>query len=470
MMNKRIPAAVLCAALALSTTACGSQANSANPGKTTHITIWTYYNGAQLDSFNQAVDTFNRTLGVEKGIVAETSSQGSVNDLETNVMNAAEGKVGAEELPNLFCAYADTAYALDQMGLAVDLAPYLSQEEWDTYIDGYLAEGDFDGSGSLKIFPTAKSTEVLMLNDTDWQPFAEATGADYSDLATIEGVVTLAQQYYEWSGGKALFGRDAMANYMLIGAKELGDTVFDVQNGRMTLDFDKDTMHTLWDNYYVPFVKGYFAAAGKFRSDDIKTGTLLCYVGSSSSASFFPSQVSTSDTESHPISLKVLPSPHFAGHDKVSVQQGAGMVVTKADDAEIEASVEFLKWFTSPENNLTFSVNSGYLPVTYEASTLSAVENSNLEVSDSMKELLTVAFDTVTNNELYTPRAFAKGQEARAEINVCMSDQAAADRAEVESRMEQGQTLEEACAEFLTEEHFDEWYQSAQNALKAYEN
>ena len=81
-----------------------------------------------------------------------------------------------------------------------------------------------------------------------------------------------------------------MANYLLIGAKELGCTIFDVQNGKMTLDFDKNVIRKLWDNYYVPFVKGWFAAIGRFRSDDIKVGNVLAYVGSTSSATFFPAQ------------------------------------------------------------------------------------------------------------------------------------------------------------------------------------
>ena len=52
-----------------------------------------------------------------------------------------------------------------------------------------------------------------------------------------------------------------------------------------------------------------------------------------------------SDTESHAIELKVLPKPHFEGGKKVAVQQGAGMAVAKTTDAEVEASVVFLKWF-----------------------------------------------------------------------------------------------------------------------------
>lgn len=45
----------------------------------------------------------------------------------------------------------------------------------------------------------AKSTELLYLNATDWAPFAAATGVTYDDLATLEGVVEVARQYYDWT-------------------------------------------------------------------------------------------------------------------------------------------------------------------------------------------------------------------------------------------------------------------------------
>ena len=132
------------------------------------ITVWTYYNGDQLDSFNKLVDQFNSTVGKEKGFQVESSSQGTVNDLEQNVMDAAEGKVGASDMPNIFAAYADTAYELDQKGLVVDIGKYLTDDEKKLYIESFLDEGDFFDDGSIKIFPTAKSTEVMFLNDTDW--------------------------------------------------------------------------------------------------------------------------------------------------------------------------------------------------------------------------------------------------------------------------------------------------------------
>lgn len=448
---------LLCAAVALGGTACGQ---SKLP---TTITIWTYYNGDQLECFNQLVEQFNSTVGKEKNIWVESSSQGSVNDLETSVLAAAEGKVGAEKLPNIVSSYADTAFTLDQMGLAVDLSPYLTEKEKSAYIAGFLEEGDLMNNGELKVFPIAKSTELLYLNVTDFVPFAEATGVTYADLSTVEGLNEAAHKYYDWTDaqtaapndGKALYGRDALTNYLLCGAQELGTTIFDAENGVMTLHFDKPTLRRLWDNYYVPYLKGWCSASGKFRSDDIKIGSLLAYVGSSSSASFFPTQVLTSDTESHRIEMAALPCPSFAGCEPVAVQQGAGMVVIPGTEDEISACVAFLKWFTQPENNLQFSVQSGYMPVTYAANSISALENSGLTVSERIHKVLSLSIDAIDRSKLYTTHAFPAALSARNTLQYALEDRVTADRATVLERLAAGQTSEEAEAEFLTDAYFD---------------
>ena len=475
---RRLAAFAAAAALVLGLVGCGG-AQSTAQGNTepVNLSVWTYYNGDQLESFNKLVDTFNDTVGKEKNITVESYSQGSVNDLETQVMAAAQGKVGASAMPNIFMAYADTAYAMDQMGELADLAPYFTDEERAAYVDSYLTEGDFDDSGSIKIFPVAKSTELLFLNDTDWKPFAAATGAQYSDLETVEGLVKTAEAYYNWTDaqtdmpndGKALFGRDAVANYMLVGAKELGDTIFDVKDGKMTMGLSEDAARKLWDNYYVPYIKGWAAASGRFRSDDIKIGSILAYIGSNSSATYFPTQVMLSDTESHDIELKVLPTPHFEGGKKVAVQQGAGMAVAKTTDAEVEASVVFLKWFTQPENNIAFAVGSGYLPVTHAANDMDAIHSSGLALTGNMENVLTEAVEAVNTNEMYTTKAFEGGTDARSKLGYSMIDLATADRATVEERLAAGESAEEAEAGFLTDEYFEAWYQSLCDALSQYE-
>ena len=452
------------------------KASVLDPADPVQVELWTYYNGTQQQAFEDLVKEFNAGRGKDTGVVVTSSSQGGVNDLAAAVTDSAQELVGSEAMPDAFLSYSDTASVIDGLGRVADLSAYLTDGELAQYVDSFIEEGDINGDGSLKVFPVGKSTETLQVNLTDWQKFADATGSTLEELSTIEGVTTVAQRYYEWTDaqtpepddGKALFGRDAMANYMLVGARQLGDTLFEVQDGKMTLNFDKDVARKLWDNYYVPFVKGWFAAIGRFRSDDIKVGNVLAYVGSNSSATFFPTQVMVNDTESYDIDMTVLPSPKFAGGEDVAVQQGAGMVVTAGTEEEINASVEFLKWFTQPENNISFSVDSGYLPVTTAANDMEAIKTSGLELSPKMESILSNAVQSVKNNTLYTPSAFAGGNKARKVLEYSLSDLASADRATVQERVAAGQPATDAEAEFLTDEYFDAWYGGICTALEEY--
>ncbi len=43
---------------------------------------------------------------------------------------------------------------------------------------------------------------------------------------------------------------------------------------------------------------------------------------------------------------------------------GGGCGLGTGTEAEINGAVTFLKWFTEPQNNIAFAVESGYLPVT----------------------------------------------------------------------------------------------------------
>lgn len=441
------------------------------------VTVWTYYNGDQLDAFNDLTEKFNDTVGKKDGITVETKSLGTAEDLEQNVLAAVNGEVGASEVPNIFSAYSDTAYTMDQKDMLVDLSDYLTDKEKDEYVEEYLKEGDFSDDGSIKIFPVAKSTELLFLNDTDWQKFAEETGAQYEDLQTIEGLVETAGKYYNWTDsqtpetddGKALFGRDAMANYLLVGAKELGCDIFEVKDGKMTLNFDEDVIRKLWDNYYVPYVKGYFSASGRFRSDDVKTGNVLGYVGATSSATFFPTEVSDDSGDAHEIKLKVLPCPKFKDGDDYAVQQGAGMVVTKSSEDEVKASIKFLKWFTQSENNIEFSVGSGYLPVTNDANSIDKIKSVDSDISSSMEEILTKSVAEINDNNLYYMHAFENGNDARTALQEAFGDTAQQDRNTVDERIAQGESAEEAEAEFLSDEYFEQWYQNVLSKLQAYE-
>lgn len=469
----------IAAALALALTGCGnSDKGILDPNDPVSLTVWHYYNGSQQAAFDALIKEFNETSGKEKGIYVQGYSQGGVADLESAVRDSISGKVGAEEMPDIFSSYADTAYEVEQAGALVNLSQYLTREELDAYVHSYIEEGDILGDGTLRIFPTAKSTECLMLNKTDWDVFAQATGASLEELSTLEGVVATAQSYYEWTDsltpevpedGKAFYGRDAMANYFIIGMRQLGTEIFSVENGKVTLNVPRENVRRLWDNYYVPFVKGYFGAYGAFRSDDVKTGDLIAYTGSTTSAMYFPNQVELDDG-SYPIDYVVMHVPVFEDGEKYAVQQGAGMVVCKSDERHEYAAVEFLKWFTEAENSLQFDCVSGYLPVKKDAGTTArldqVISGYGLEVSDKTYDCMSMVFDDMKDFTLYTNKSFENGSGARRVLEYSLADRAAEDRAKVEAALKQGMSLEEACAPYVTEQTFEKWYSSFCRALE----
>ena len=84
---------------------CGKEKAHVNPSNPVSLTVWHYYNGPQMAAFDALVEEFNNTVGKEKSIYVTGYSKGSVNDLETAINDALDGKVGAEPMPDMFSSY-----------------------------------------------------------------------------------------------------------------------------------------------------------------------------------------------------------------------------------------------------------------------------------------------------------------------------------------------------------------------------
>lgn len=363
------------------------------------------------------------------------------------------------------------------MGLVVDLAPYLDEKEREKYIEAYLEEGDFDGDDSIKIFPTAKCTELMFLNDTDWQKFAQAAGADYSDLSTVEGVVRTAEKYYDWTDAQTDAPDDgrrcsAATRWRTISSqarRSWAPRSSAQRTGRMTLNFDRDAVRRLWDNYYVPFIKGYFSASGRFRSDEIKSGGLLAYVGLERERDL-PADAGHPGRRPelrHHDACAALPDVRGlrAGGGAAGRRHGRDSRHRRADRGF--GRVPQMDHRAGKQHQLFGRL--GYLPVTHAACDMDAIEQSGLPLSGSMKEILSTAIDTVNSCELYTMPAFTGAKDARSILESCMSDRASADRRTVEERLAAGQSAADAEAEFLTDGCFENWYNETLEKLRSCE-
>lgn len=456
-----------------SCTGCSrSKASLLNPKKPVTITIWHYYNSEQKLGFDQAVSEFNETTGRERGIIVEAFSKDSISGLQTSLLASANKDPGAEDFPDIFAAYSDIAYDFDQLGLIVDLEEYFSEKELDLYLPAYIESGRLGADNAIKLLPIAKSTEILYLNQTEWDKFAAATNVSLDDLSTWEGLSKTAGLYYEYSGGKAFFGRDSLGNYLMAGSAQLGHPIIPDSSGEARVVLDEPTLRTLWDNYYVPFVKGYYAAESNFRSGDIKTGTVAAAIMSTSGASYFPTEVTINDSETYTIESLVLPVPNFAGFDSYAVQQGAGMAISKSSPEKEYASSVFLKWFTEPERNMDFSISSGYLPVeknTYEPEFFeNFMANQETAISPVIIETLNIAREQMTTRTLYSQKAFNGSNQIRDYLADSLNEIAAADRKSVLQLIEQGSSYEDAISGYISHGHFKEWYEKIRAAVETY--
>ncbi|MDD3221774.1 MAG: extracellular solute-binding protein [Clostridia bacterium] len=451
---------------------CGKKSTEygLDPKNPITLQVLTYYNGAPQIALNELVTEFNNTVGAEKGIFVEAATSGGLNEL-TEALNKEAAKTKEEmALPDIFCCYGDVGYDLKKLGALADLSPYVTDEELAEYVPAYIEEGRLGTEDGFYVFPTAKSTEIMSLNKTDWDKFAEATGASLESLLTWEGLTETAEAYYEWSGGRAFFGRDAVSNYMLVGLHQLGADAVSVVGDKAVVNIDEAAMKRLWDNYYIPYISGYFSSVGRFRSDDMKTGTILALVGSSSGSAYLPSKVTVGDAEPYPIEVINLPVPNFSGENPMVIQQGAGMAVADSTETKEYAATIFLKWLTDEENNCKFAVASSYMPVKTEAVTAEKIETAakanDMEWNEVIKSSMNVFMNDYSTYELFWVRPFDGASGYRSILENKMVNQSTQDRQKVVDLMSAGKDLQTAVAEINTEENFKNWCRELKEELE----
>ena len=112
--------------------------------------------------------------------------------------------------------------------------------------------------------------------------------------------------------------------------------------------------------------------------------------------SFYGDEITYPDNTKEKVEYIVLPYPTFEGGEKIAIQRGSGLVVAKSTPEKEAAATLFLKWFTSPEQNMRFVSSTGYLPVTDQAFTNymehEISENSNPNIRNLLRTATTVSY------------------------------------------------------------------------------
>ena len=389
-MNKRKMAAffsaVMCAGLL---SGCGAGKAKLDANHPLTVTLWHNYGGQMQQTMDELIDDFNMTVGREKGVIVSVTSVSAMKEQEERLKMIAEGNPGAEDMPDIVTAYPHTAMLLSENGLLASFDEQFSKDELQAFVPQFLEEGRLP-DGRLYVFPIAKSSEVLFVNQTLFDRFSEATGVTMDSLSTFEGIAEASEQYYEWTDaltpgtpddGKTFFTADSWFNIAQAGMAQMGGTF---------IEPDRLLTHSppyarIWEFALTPALSGRYAVTDGYSSDLSKTGDIVCSTGSTAGVLFYGDSITYPDNTSEKVAFTILPYPVFAGGEKVAIQRGAGMVVASATPEKEYAAALFLKWFTAPKQNLRFISSTGYLPVTHQAfreimaHQVCATENANVQ-------------------------------------------------------------------------------------------
>jgi multiple sugar transport system substrate-binding protein len=320
---------------------------------------------------DELIDEFNASLGRKRGVTISVTSVSAARELNEQLMKIASEDPGVSRMPDMVTVYPSVAQILAKAGLLAPLDPLFSEKELAAYLPQFVREGRLP-DGKLYVFPVAKSTEALFVNQVFFDRFSAACGVGIESLSTFEGLASAAADYYRWTDGltpdipgdgKTFFTADSWFNIALVGTAQLGGDF----TARGRPDTGGDLFKKIWDATALPAMEGFYAVSDNYSSNLSKTGEIVCSTGSTAGVLFYGDTVIYPDNTSEKVEYLILPYPVFTGGGKVALQRGAGMAAAKSTPQREAAAALFLKWLTAPDQNIRFVASTGYLPVTGEA-------------------------------------------------------------------------------------------------------
>ena len=391
-------------------TGCGSKNNASSEEIVTEITepveisFWHAMSGDLEKTLEKLTDKF---MEANPNITVTLQNQSSYNDLQQKMTATL---ASPKDLPTLTQAYPHWMINAMQDELLVDLKPYIENEtigseNYNDMLEGFKTASEIDG----KIYgmPFNKSTEVIWYNKTLFDELGLEVPTTFEEFAQVAKTITEKK-------GIVGAGFDALNNFYTTYLKNKG------------VDFNSETDVTSAEsveaaNYYLDGIKeGYFRIAGTdmYLSGPFANETLGMYVGSNAGESFVKQGVDGK------FEVGVAPYPAES-----VMQQGTDLYMFSNATAEQRtAAFEFLKFLTSTENQITWGVETGYIPATHAAISSDEYKNSGSLVSSILEE--------ATSKNLFINDVAQGVDSAYNESRVVMEDILADKNSDVKSKLE----------------------------------
>ncbi len=312
-------------------------------------------NPTHLEILNGLVDSFNETVGKEKGIHVTAYAQGSQADLDATTI----GAIKAGTIPNVTLSVPSYTAAYLPADCVVDLTPYVYHEEigiedLDDFYPAFLRQGEEYPQEGLYSLPIHMKAEVLYYNVNFFEENGLTVPATWEELIETSRKITAIT-------GKPAFGWDSLASAFITMSLEKGGQFADKEGSIGFLEQDEISKEVigLWQDC---ISEGIWRTAGEdgFFSGPFANEIVQMYIGVSTESSWINQKAVEG------LRWAAAPIPSFADKGiSAAFQEGHVIEILSQDKNpdEILASWFFIKYMTSYEANLATACGSGYMPI-----------------------------------------------------------------------------------------------------------
>ena len=324
-----------------------------------HIEFWhSRGSGANYEVLKNSVDTFNATIGKEKGIFVEEIFQGGYADIVPKLEMASQ----SGGMPAVGVTSGVRASILLDDGLLADMAPYAAKTGFDfsVFFESLL---DVPGNenGQIRSLPYVRSTPVFYYNKT----MADAKGLKAPETVAELEAFAKALNTYDPATGDGCWGFELLNDTTYLQGSflwQLGQPLVGEGGTAPCLEGSLLKLFTDWtrwidEGWCRPFDS---TGAQNTATEMFCQGKLACFVASCGSLSNIYKFSKEAGIE---LGVSYYPTYDI---DNRAVSIGGGNIILMAGNSEevTSAGWEFIQFLMSDDMVAAEAIGSGYLPTT----------------------------------------------------------------------------------------------------------
>ncbi len=349
---KRVSLLSASALLAMSAlTGCGSTSSEPTKNEDGLIEIDFWYSGGKtaVNVVQEIVDDFNASQSTYK---INTVTQADYGETYEKL----QASIAGNNQPDIALLNTDAARNLNDKGLLEDMSTMISEDEdfnEEDYLDVFMAQGIADDV--VYALPAYGTTQIMYYNIALWEDAGidPTTIETWQDLEEAANTLTVDGEVYGW---EPMWGSPNLIDAALSNGAQL------ISDDGETVMINSEEWVEVWESFGTWIHEDEIMKVNSGGQgweywyntiDDVLQNRAAGYTGSSGDQADLDFSI-----------VGAMEQPGFNDNPSAPTADALQYVMLeKSSDEEKEGVFEFMKFFTSPENQAKWSMSTGYVAV-----------------------------------------------------------------------------------------------------------